>query len=160
MRIHTDTLSYADVYAAAERAGNGVNVTATRRGSRKRDHAFNVYLTGTSSRRPNSQSGDYAHDGHAATWDEWGMFLAELFRRDPAATVPGVYETAEHFRWATGARFDTLTPDQQHGAAGHRWEYEQVAGRSYSVATCVGRKGYTCTAIKRCGDWSRVSGEG
>jgi hypothetical protein len=138
MRIHTDTLTMNDVVAAVKRAGLGENnLTITPRGSKSHDHAWDVYLTGTSSRRPNSRSGEYSHDGYAATWDEWGMFLAELFRRDAAATAPGVYDSAEHFRWATGARFDTLDPADQHGRAGHKWEStgEAVTG-TYTVREC------------------------
>lgn len=155
MRIHTDRLTHQDVIEAARRAGRyTVNVRFTEHGSQRRDHAFNVSLTGTSSRRPNNAAGGrFANglsDAHAATWDEWGMFLAELFRRDPAAVVPKIYESGEHFRWTTGARFDTLTPAEQHGAAGHKWSgrYPNITG-VYTVAECLGRKGKPCAATIR-----------
>lgn len=151
MRIHTDILTTRDIELAAVRAGDFVRVTVTEHGSRKRARAFNVTLTGTSSRRPNNgTSGEYDPDAYAATWDEWGMFLGELFRRDPGAVVPNVYESGEHFRWVTGARFDTLTPDQQHGAAGHKWSgaYPNLTG-AYFVAECLGNKGKPCAATTR-----------
>lgn len=160
MRIHSDTLTITDIYQAAAIAGGGdyrtspVLVEVTQHGSRKRARAFNVSLMGTSSRRPNNAAGgrfaDGRGDAHAATWDEWGMFLAELFRRDPAAIVPNVYESGEHFRWVTGARFDTLTHDQQHGATGHKWSdsYPNITG-VYYVAECTGRKGKPCSATTR-----------
>lgn len=152
MRIHSDILTGQDIHYAMRRAGHAVQAAYTEHGSRRRDHAFNVTLTGTSSRRPNSGNrgaGSYGGD-YAATWDEWGMFLAELFRRDPAAVVPDIYESGEHFRWVTGARFDTLTPEQQHGAAGHKWSgsYPNITG-VYYVAECLGRKGKPCTATTR-----------
>lgn len=160
MRIHSDILTISDVYQAATIAGGGdhrtssVLVEVTQHGSRQRARAFNLSLTGTSSRRPNNAAGGrYAHglgDAHAATWDEWGMFLAELFRRDPAAVVPKIYESGEHFRWVTGARFDTLTPADQHDGAGHKWSgyYPNITG-VYYVAECTGRKGHHCTATTR-----------
>lgn len=158
MRIHTDILTESDLYQAAARAGDGVRVEMTEHGSRKRARAFDFQLSGTSTRRRNT--GNYGAAGeasywgpdrsHAATWDEWGMFLGELFRRDPGAVVPNVYESGEHFRWVTGARFDTLTPDQQHGAAGHKWSgaYPNLTG-AYYVAECLGNKGKPCAATTR-----------
>lgn len=144
MRIHTDKLTETDVYQAARRAGEAVRVTVTEHGSKSRARAFNVTLTGTSSRRPNNGTGGRYRDGvgtddYAATWDEWGMFLGELFRRDPAAVVPNVYESGEHFRWVTGARFDNLTPLYQHGRAGHKWSgrYPNVTG-VYYISECRG----------------------
>lgn len=139
MRIHSDILTGSDILQAASAAGPEVFVDYTRHGSRSRKAAWNVTLTGTSSRRPNTGNrggGTYGGD-HAATWDEWGIFLGELFRRDPGMTVPGVYDSAEHFRWATTCRFDDLKPADQHGRAGHRWTHEgEAASGSYSVYGC------------------------
>lgn len=154
MRIHSDKLTFNDILAGADRAGRRVRVQFTEHGSRSRARAFRISLTGTSSRRPNNAAGgrfkNGTGDAHAATWDEWGMFLAELFRRDPAAVVPDIYESGEHFRWVTGGRFDKLTPDQQHGAAGHKWSgyYPNVTG-VYFVAECTGNKGKHCDATTR-----------
>lgn len=142
MRIHTDILTTADIRDAAERAGSAVHADYTRHGSRSRAHAFHIKLTGTSSRRPNNGTGGRFRDGvadsndeHAATWDEWGMFLAELFRRDPNATIPNVYATSADFDYATDGRFDGLTPELQHGAAGHRWQFSGIP-REFECATC------------------------
>jgi hypothetical protein len=137
MKLHTDKLTDDDVYTACGMAGPDVDAEVTEAGSRIRDHALIVYLSGTSPRAS-------AHDSHdsAATWDEWGMVLAELFAGDPDMTIPKVYDDAEHFRWSTGNRFDTLTPAYQHPR--HRWEYsgESVTG-SYHVHTC------DCGALRR-----------
>jgi hypothetical protein len=61
-------------------------------GSRSDLQAFDVVLNGSGRNQP------WGRDYQAATWDEWGMFLAEVFNYD---------------------RFDTLTPRHQH--RNHRW---------------------------------------
>lgn len=139
MRIHTNTLTAVDVYTAAGIAGATVE-TLTEHGSRSRARAFNVKLSGSSSHRPNDRG---RSDCYAATWDEWGIFLAELFKRDDSVTVPNVYPDAEVFHWMTGNRFESLTLAAQH--RNHRWEYsgESVTG-SYFVRQCSG-----CEAIQR-----------
>lgn len=131
----------------------GVDVDVAARGSRSHVRSLDVYLTGTSSRRPNNRGAHGGYD-YAATWDEWGMFLARLYAADPAMVAGTVarpiYANAEHFRWATAGRFDTLTPAQQHGGVGHRWEYdgwESVTG-SYVVHTCARGKS-PCGAVRR-----------
>lgn len=159
MHIHTDKLTHSDIVDAVRGAGVEIspNVWTVRltdagvkhHGSRSRARAFRFQVQGTSSRAPGWNRSE--HQGQkAATWDEWGMILAELFRRDPDAFVPDVYESGEHFRWVTGARFDTLTPANQHDGAGHKWSgaYPNITG-VYYVAECTGRKGYHCTATVR-----------
>lgn len=144
MRIHGDNITGGTLGRAAP-----VNVTVRfePHGSRIRARAYEVQLRGTSPRRPNGGGYgplDTASGEHAATWDEWGMFLAAVFAADPTATVPRVYDSAEHFHWATGARFRTLTADRQH-RTGHRWEFtgEAVTGL-YTVSRCRG-----CDALTR-----------
>jgi hypothetical protein len=104
MRIHTDKITFADLYRAA------VNVTAHRHAtvyvdgltlhaSRSRRAAWEVKLTGdgTHSRR------------RAATWDQWGWFLAHLFDVDPEMIVgtPGrpTYASADDFHARTDDKF-------------------------------------------------------
>lgn len=160
MRLHTNTLETWDAYAAAygshslsalmrPTAGGlpGVGIEATARGSRSHTRSLDVYLTGTSTRRPNGRDAD----DYAATWDEWGMFLARLFAADPtmvAGTVARpIYANAEHFRWVTGGRYDTLTPDAQH--RNHRWEFSgRSAAGAYMVHECSGGPA-PCGAIRR-----------
>ncbi|WIC89711.1 hypothetical protein SEA_BRAXOADDIE_89 [Rhodococcus phage Braxoaddie] len=134
MRIHSDTLTRSDLASAARVAG----VAFTRceaRGSRSRAGAFDVILTGASTRRQNGGT-DYA-----ATWDQWGEFLAAVFRADPRATVPNVYPSGEAFHWLTGSRYD----GREYAAhAQHRWNYdgENVTG-VYRVYSCK------CGAVSR-----------
>lgn len=133
MRIHTN-LSEETVRAAALRAGAQIE-RLTRHGSRSRAHTWDVILSGSSGRMAQGQT------HQAATWDEWGIFLDVIFRRDPAAGC-WAYDGADHFRWATGGRFDTLTPETQHKR--HKWgRWDDVCTGAYAVAQC------TCGAIVR-----------
>jgi hypothetical protein len=116
MNLHTDTLTEQDLHDAAKIAGVSFDRLA-RKGSRSHDHKFDVLLTGSGSRN----GGYYTRDLPGATWDEWGIFLNVLFERDPAMITYGAYRNREHFRWATGDRYDTLIPAEQHRK--HRWEY-------------------------------------
>lgn len=143
MRIHTDTLTHDDLTDAARAAGVSLN-KSTQHGSRRRARAFEVLLEGSGTR---GNSGWYgAADRQAATWDEWGVFLAVLFDRDTLATIPGVYENAEHFHWVTGNRFDALTmPADTHKRHSFRYDGTSATG-SYSVSNCT-----RCTAITRRG---------
>ena len=106
MRIHTSALSTEDLHNAARLAR--VNFTTLNyHGSRKRNRAFEVKLTGDSPYRQNG--GDYP----AATWDQWGIFLNALFRSDPDMTCSG-YKDAEAFHYATCNRFHDLTFQNSH----------------------------------------------
>lgn len=125
MRLHSDKIVWDDIAKACRAAGmRGVFHSTTEHGSRIRDRAFEVKLTGTSNRRPNNRG---AHGGwdHAATWDEWGMFFAYLFKIDPEMVVGDsgrpTYDGANNFHAATGCRFESLTADSQHKS--HKWEH-------------------------------------
>ena len=143
MRIHT-TATYSDVMSAIsamnralkmanDSAGeNGVHeyraksakprdfitpVSGDASEHRSQTHlrAFEIKLSGDSSRGPNS--GRYGMDNYgdkAATRDQWGMFLSALFEVDPAARVGGaknpIYIDRDHFHWSTGNRY-AGTPD-------------------------------------------------
>jgi len=136
MRIHSDFIEDLDVRKAARRA----SVDFTRfdlKGSRSRDHAFDVILTGSSSRNQNMGGPD-----KAATWDEWGIFLGTLFALDPAMVTP-YYESADHFDWATGGRYrDGVLRGEAH--QNHKWEWTgSSAGGNYFVHECQ------CGAIRR-----------
>jgi hypothetical protein len=158
MRIHGNKITDATLaHALASHGMTGVTAIMSAHGSRSRARAYEVQLRGTSPRRPNSGGYgplDTASGDHAATWDEWGMFLAAVFAADPSVTVPRVYDSAEHFHWATGDRFRTLTAADQH-RTGHRWEYtgESVTG-AYSVSRCRG-----CDAMVRDVAYGRTFAE-
>lgn len=145
MRIHSDILTTGDVYRATSARGmRGVDADATSHGSRSRACALDVSLTGTSSRRPNTGTrgaGGYGID-YAATWDEWGMILAELFAIDPRAFVGStrhpIYAGAEHFHAVTADRFRTLVAADQHGGPGHRWGSILEPGGDYRQECACG----------------------
>jgi hypothetical protein len=154
MRIHSDSISDLEIRKAARIAG----VQFTRfglHGSRSHEQAFDVILTGSSTRHQNGGP------DKAATWDEWGIFLGTLFNLD-AAMVCGtvkrpIYASAEHFHWSTGGRYaGTPTAADFARAHNHKWEFtgESMTG-TYWVHECGGRNG--CGAVRRFGDWEAVS---
>lgn len=139
MRIHTDQLTEQDIRDAARSAGVGL-YRMNRHGSRRRSHAFDVILEGTG--RTGTRYGQNL-DMIAATWDEWGIFLSELFAADQTLTIPGVYEDGDHFYWVTNHRFMHLRPTDQH--VRHRWGYGAISvTRDYVVVTCQ-----RCDAVQR-----------
>lgn len=149
MRIHSDSISELEVRKAARIAG--VNFTSlSLHGSRRRDHAFNVILTGSS---PRNQNGG---PDKAATWDEWGVFLSRLFALDPAMFTP-YYGSEDEFHWVTNGRFrgNVTGADFTHGHT-HKWEFsgETLTG-AYWVHECGGRNG--CGALMRRGDFAAIS---
>lgn len=119
MKIHTDVLERSDLYYAAAQAG----ATITRLGfcgSRSRKHGIDVYLSGSS---PYQQWGGTGYN--AASWDEWGTFIAILFRRDPKAII-GRYKTFESFNAFTKNRFGMVLPHDTHNR--HKWDYNMGRG--------------------------------
>lgn len=130
MRLHTTTITATDVYAAV-RDLPGVYAEVTTHGSRKRDHALEVKLTGTSSRRPNSGNGG-AGDDYAATWDEWGVMFQRLFDLDDTMTCYA-YDDRADYMWKTDWRFVDFDIAGQH--RNHRWEFAGVP-REHVCATC------------------------
>ena len=105
MKIHTNTISADDVQAAAKTLGRGVKLDLMPKGSRSHSHGFEVSLAGKPGKdrhgitRRYSTGGAYGStDGtyRACTWVEWGDFIAELFKLDPAAKV-GPYRGAREF---------------------------------------------------------------
>ena len=116
----------------AERTSGSLGSTS--RAAGRRERAFDVILTGHSGRRQNFGSDE------AASWDEWGQFLATLFGLDEHMWTE-YYESAEHFHWATGGRFRGLI-ETPHSS--HRWQSAgTTATGSYHVSEC------RCGAIRR-----------
>jgi hypothetical protein len=133
MRLHSNILTAADVYAATiSRGMRGVYAEVATVGSRSHARALDVHLSGTSSRRTNPGASYPSREGagidYAATWDEWGMVMATLYAIDPAAVWGSVkrptYANADHFHYVTGGRFHTLTAPDQHGRGGHKWDWQ------------------------------------
>lgn len=155
MRLHADTLTY-DSFRAAKDSTNrvigrapGVAFSVMDHGSRSRRAAWELTLTGSSTRRPNSgRYGAGDETARAATWDEWGVSLSALFLADDTLTIPRVYESAEHFHWSTGSRFDfrDLRSLARHSCRQHKWFRSDVITGAYSVLEC---RNWACDAISR-----------
>lgn len=151
MRLHTDTVTATDVHRATLTLP-GVFAEVTTHGSRIRDHALEVKLTGNG-RRANSGAYGAGYE-NGATWDEWGAVMAALYELDPSALWGSgkypTYRDAEHFHWVTGDRFREGMPTNPHKL--HRFGiYVPSATGTYRVGTCK------CGAIHRTGDWERVA---
>jgi hypothetical protein len=149
MRIHTDTLTTRDIFDAS-RIARVTFDRFTEHGSRSRKRAFDVTLTGESNRRPNNGTSHQTKGGDdfAATWDQWGVFLAVLFSRDPDMVTP-YYADANEFHGQTAHRFDAEVhrtdadqtqwwPTDAHGD--HHFKYD---GTPYE------QKCTKCTAVRR-----------
>jgi hypothetical protein len=146
MRIHTNTLIHKDFTDAAHKAGVDI-VELSEHGSQSRTKAFKFQLTGSSAFR--SQWGN--NGLQAATWDEWGIFLAHLFDVDPDAhTGKYSYLSSAHYHWVTGDRFRTLTPSQQHKR--HKWQYMPLLPGDFNDANT---RSFYAVAQCNCGATQR-----
>lgn len=114
MRIWSDTLTRQDFYTAEHKAQANI-IELTEHKARKRGARWEVKLSGDS---PYMTAGGRAH---AATWDQWGIFLAKLFELDPEMTTQ-YYRDAAEFHAVTGDRFRTLHVMDSHRV--HHWRLE------------------------------------
>src|SRR4051794_23686558 len=105
MHVHTDHLIEGDLLDALRTTGlaaRGVYLDADRgvssHHSRSRHHRLTFYLVATDGygRRWANSGTRGAGTDKAATWHEWGAFLAELFHRDPDA-IMSYYDSARDF---------------------------------------------------------------
>lgn len=146
MRIHTD--AHLSTILEAARQARVYLVKCDEHGSRSRSRAFEIKLEGDSRRRPNGgQSG--AGSGYAATWDQWGVFLAFIFAADDTASC-WAYAGAADFHYKTNGRFEDRSdevdyatepvywPADAHGD--HRFEFSGTPGSQ----TCK-----NCSAVQR-----------
>lgn len=113
MRIHSDVLTYVDMARAATsveaHTGSTVDfLRFDRHGSRKRSRAFEIQLRSDGRLTHRHTMNDC--NAYAATWDQWGWFIAHLFSVDPDAIV-GPYNGLDDFNWQTDDKF-TLTANQ------------------------------------------------
>lgn len=125
MRLHTNVITYRDIYEAA-RIGTDVWAEITEHGSRTHKRAFEVKLHGNG-----VTGGGYRdRDDTAATWDEWGIVINNLYKIDPYAVWGSVkrpvYSDADDFHWQTGDRFKTLKWEDQHKTR-HAWRTPEDA---------------------------------
>jgi hypothetical protein len=138
MRIHTEA-TFQDILAAIGKA-HAYGVRLSEHGSRTHARAFDIKLEGSSKRRPNGgtsrgQASDLGTD-YAATWDEWGVFLAAIYAVDPTARS-WAYRDAEDFHWQTFRRFANGEPSDAHGD--HHFVWAGTPGKQ-QCDKCSARK--------------------
>ena len=133
MRLHTNVLTYGDIVNAARFAR--VDWSIDERGSRSHVRSFDVKLRGESRRNAmfSWKTENPMGNEKAATWDQWGVFFAHLFRRDPRMVAGSVKRpnyadnTASSWR-RSGASSRKAFPADYHGDHTFRYEgtpYEQ-----------------------------------
>ena len=135
MRFHGDNLDTAKLWVANNNAGTDMEYTE--HGSKSRARAFDVHLTGSSKRRPNRRSDP---DAYAATWDQWGVFIAALFVLDRTLTIPRAYKDEREFHLRTDSRFVRGWPEDAHGDHTFRWNgvpFEQTCTKCSAVTRWV-----------------------
>ena len=121
MRIHSDLLFITDLDRAMENAEHKApNVTLHVIGShssRSHKKAYEVALRGHGARHtrpPNTGfRGGPSTGERAASRDDWGWFMAEVFARDPGAWF-GPYKTYNGFHRATDGKYHVSMGGFQH----------------------------------------------
>lgn len=152
MKIHLNLPEHKAIDALndARRAADVVFERVTLHGSRTHERAVDVILSGDSPHAINSgRSGSWGDAPRAASWDQWGIFLAVIFEADPTAKA-GRYANAEDFHHKTAWRFDadgepgaiTSTSSPGYQRAAHNWK--PVAARRL---VCVNGRHGDCAAV-------------
>lgn len=112
MRIYTDTMGPREIRsaltdAAPEAPHVFIDKFDTNLSARKRRIRHDVALYGEGphhTRLRNPGSRDHSdNDRYAATWMDWGWFIAVMFRHEPTAII-GEYDGIENFHTKTAQR--------------------------------------------------------
>jgi len=152
MRIHTTILDTVGIWRAATTSPD-VTVYVTRHGSRSRDHAFEVSLTGHGARHTrvkNTGTSGAAPGEHAATWSDWGRFFAALFAVDPRAKCCN-YNGAADFHKQTHGLFRAdaaVTPATLAAAVDAGQRRAPNCSRSHPIAATADRTGLPVHIVK------------
>lgn len=95
-------------------------------GARRRRNRFDCYLTGHGERHTRhvnqGTSANLYTDQYAATWMDWGWFIASIFRYDPQA-VCGTYDGVADFLTQTTREYE------------RRWRLKDRSVRSWADYT-------------------------
>ncbi len=119
-------------------------------GSRKRDHAFEVALRGYGARHTRhvntGQRG--AGDEYAATYSDWGHWLAKLFEKDPRM-IAGQYASRADFHTQTERLY--LEPERTPGLAKevHRCMTLHGVTKKVAIANCAALSHHSPWLLKR-----------
>lgn len=127
MKLHSDILTESDIREAlgrAQRRGNVDRLTVFMilepKKSRTRANGFEIRLEWigdkvkgdgrhwTNSGKRGADSYDNGNGTYAATYDEWGWFIAELFDKDENL-VFGHYKGMDHFNEYTKYAYELVT---------------------------------------------------
>jgi len=101
MKIHTNELYAGDIVEIKNTMPPPFNIFLTDGGfgSRSHDRAYEIRATGSNKCAPRNMPGH-----KAATYEEWGHFIAALFAVEPSAKI-GHYKNAAHFHELTKGAF-------------------------------------------------------
>lgn len=169
-QTHGSGVTISDLWKFADRAEMYLD-NETRRRSLYADTShtltFNGYGSGSthSARRPNDRGASRGWDAYAATWDQWGVLLSNLFYIDPRMKVGGhkhpYYDGADDFHRQTGERFkrvftyaDLTERDLRAGVPAHRdhtFRFDpSLGGFTERVSRCTkgAREGRQCEAVQ------------
>ncbi|MDG6938495.1 MAG: hypothetical protein JRN42_08185 [Nitrososphaerota archaeon] len=143
MKLHTSTLTLDDIYDAlnsAKKTGRVAEdvffVQLKKRGSNSRFGGYLIHLgtyeqgSGPTTSRHRKNSGKYGPttDGlWAASYDEWGWFIAGIFDRDPEA-IFGQYQGRWDFNRQTDNKYLLQEEESSHDPFDPE-EYEPPAER-------------------------------
>ena len=123
MKIHTNALKSTDAHHAMAQARalvpsmSEVYLTAFDAGSQSHRNSivFRLESTGGAGRKRKQNTGNNgASYTHAATWDDHGHWMAQVYELDPFAVFAhgglgsAVYRGREHFHSATGCKYIVL----------------------------------------------------
>jgi hypothetical protein len=121
VKIHTDKITYPDLHSALTTTTTGVWLDrADLKGSRSRQRAWDVALESDGTpdkngkprrrtRNVGTSRRSYEHPGFAASYDDWGWWLAALFEIDPEA-IAGPYKGYEDFHLQTKGDYLSRRP--------------------------------------------------
>lgn len=141
MRLHT-RLTPVELYSVfGAHSAADVHLEHTRHGSRSHDHAFEVSLTGYGARHTRAKNTGTSASSRerAATWSDWGRFLAGVFERDPSAKC-AYYANAEDYHAKTHGLFvhgALVAPDTLADAVRDTMA-EQKVGRNAAAGIVAG----------------------
>lgn len=99
MKVYSSILTIPEMYAELRGIADvhvdedGIREFTPKRGGR----GFTLYLYGAGDRHRRARNG---RDGHAATWDDYGVWIDRLFTIDPDAEI-AYYKGRDHFLTAT-----------------------------------------------------------
>jgi hypothetical protein len=130
VKIYSDKLGDAGIRAALARTPDPVYLERFEpvENPRIRAHGWDILLGRTGSARSFNSGTRGAKGEGAASWDDWGRFLAELFELDPDAEIPSAkyhglasFHASTHWAYQTGPEVRGPYP----GSPAPAWPWRQ-----------------------------------